>query len=57
LLTKKDDNSVLFEILEFLENLLAPDLVLFEPFLLVLVVALAVGLLYLFVLELVEVVE
>jgi hypothetical protein len=57
LLTKKDDNSVLFEILEFLENLLAPDLVLFEPFLLVLVVALAVGLLYLSVLELVEVVE
>jgi hypothetical protein len=57
LLTKKDDNSVLFEILEFLENLLAPDLVLFEPFLLVPVVALAVGLLYLFVLELVEVVE
>jgi uncharacterized membrane protein (DUF106 family) len=57
LLTKKNDNSVLFEILEFLENLLAPDLVLFEPFLLVLVVALAVGLLYLFVLELVEVVE
>jgi hypothetical protein len=48
---------VLFEILGFLEHLLALDLALFVPFLLVLVVALAVGLQYLFVLELVEVVE